>query len=656
MPVKKRNSIATVTFLILAAAYGYEARQEDPGERFVTNRESPVTLTLPLEEDAFSFAVFGDRTGGPADGVKILAQAVDDVNAIGPDLVMTVGDLIEGYNTTEPWMKQMREFKGIMSELDCEWFPVAGNHDIYWRGDDRPASQHDENYEAHFGPLWYAFRHKSSWFIVLYTDEGNPETGEKNFNKPDCQNMSPEQFAWLEETLIRTKDAEHVFVFLHHPRWKGGKYGDDWQRVHKRLVQAGNVSAVFAGHIHAMTYDGVQDGIEYFTLATVGGWEESNVPEAGFLHQFDLVTVRKDGIDIASIPVGGVTDPRTITTETAHAAKRVYDKLAPRFKGKLRPCSDSPAREKVTVKLQNPVSRRVNVTLAVEGDPRRPAYPDHVHFVMRGGESLERSFEFVRGPDAVMDAAYRLPQLVISAEYMAEDARINIPARRFAFPASTIGLKAPAVSDVQHSLILDGDDASYAAVPSASLKLPDGAFTVEGWARFDEFKSRQGFLAKTESSDYGIFVGGGKATFFVHLDGRYASAEAEEASLPLAKWTHLAGVFDGEELRLYAGGKLVASKRASGKRKFNKFPLIIGGDVSNKGVGTSVMKGRVDEVRVSRIARYSGKSFRPERRFESDAETALLLHMDGASGPWLFDASSDAAHATLHGNASVGRE
>src|SRR5690606_27532119 len=39
-------------------------------ERFVTNREG-APLTLPIEEDAFFFVVFGDRTGGPADGVAV---------------------------------------------------------------------------------------------------------------------------------------------------------------------------------------------------------------------------------------------------------------------------------------------------------------------------------------------------------------------------------------------------------------------------------------------------------------------------------------------------------------------------------------------------------------------------------------------------------
>ncbi len=281
--------------------------------RFITNRSSKVDLPLPTEEDAFVFGVFGDRTGGPPEGIRFLKQAVKDTNLFEPDLVMTVGDLIQGYNTTESWIPQMKEYKSVMSKLICPWFPVAGNHDIYWRGPNKPAGEHESNYEMHFGPLWYAFQHKKCWFIVLYSDEGNPATGLKAIHEPESQKMSPEQFEWLNETLKKTKDAMHVFVFLHHPRWIGKNYGDDWDKVHRALVKSGNVSAVFGGHIHRMRYDGPRDGIEYVTLATVGGGQSGIAPKAGFLHQFHLVTVRKQQIAMACLPVGQAMNVRAIT-------------------------------------------------------------------------------------------------------------------------------------------------------------------------------------------------------------------------------------------------------------------------------------------------------------------------------------------------------
>ena len=209
-----------------------------------TSRESAQVMpSVPVEEDMFTFVVFGDRTGGPAEGISVLAQAVQDTNLIEPDLVMTVGDLIQGYNTREAWVLQAAQFRSVMDELICPWFPVAGNHDVYWRGEGRPPEEHEGDYEAWFGPLWYAFDHKDCRFIVLYTDEGNPETGVRSFGDPDSQRMSDAQKSWLRQTLHESKDMNHVFVFCHHPRWRGGQYGDDWENVHQMFVDAGNVLA-----------------------------------------------------------------------------------------------------------------------------------------------------------------------------------------------------------------------------------------------------------------------------------------------------------------------------------------------------------------------------------------------------------------------------
>ncbi|MEX1024459.1 MAG: metallophosphoesterase [Planctomycetota bacterium] len=313
-----------VTLLVALCASAPAAAQAG----IVTDRPQHAPLRLPADESAFTFAVFGDRTGGPAEGVRVLEQAVRDVNLVGPDLVMTVGDLVQGYNQTPEWLVQMAEFKSIMDDLACPWFPVAGNHDIYWRGARKPAGEHEANYERHFGPLWYAFEHKDAWFIVLFTDEGDPATGTKSFNDPDAQRMSPAQFEWLATTLERAAMARHVFLFVHHPRWIEARYGEDWRRVHALLVETGNVRAVFGGHIHHMRADPA-DGIDYFALATVGGHQDGIAPKGGFVDQYHLVTVRDERIDVAAYPVGAALDPRQLTGELVEELRLLHRKLTP---------------------------------------------------------------------------------------------------------------------------------------------------------------------------------------------------------------------------------------------------------------------------------------------------------------------------------------
>jgi hypothetical protein len=70
-----------------------------------TTRKSEMVLPLPKEEGVFHFLIYGDRTGGPPEGLQILRQAVKDSNMLDPDLVMTVGDLVPGYCAADKWLE-----------------------------------------------------------------------------------------------------------------------------------------------------------------------------------------------------------------------------------------------------------------------------------------------------------------------------------------------------------------------------------------------------------------------------------------------------------------------------------------------------------------------------------------------------------------------
>jgi hypothetical protein len=139
----------------------------------------------------------------------------------------------------------------------------------------------------------------------------------------------------------------------------------------------------------------------------------------------------------------------------------------------------------------------------------------------------------------------------------------------------------------------------------------------------------------------------------VHADGKwFDSRMPAEQSLKPGKAYHLAGVYDGDQLRLYIDGKPVNNVRVEGAIKFEGDPVTIGADTTPGGE-VNTMRGWVDEVRISDTARYKAESFTPASRHATDDHTMLLLHMDRDQHGYLYDASGRKAHVTLRAPAEV---
>src|SRR6185436_2930833 len=120
-------------------------------------------------------------------------------------------------------------------------------------------------------------------------------------------------------------------------------------------------------------------------------------------------------------------------------------------------------------------------------------------------------------------------------------------------------------------LVLDGKGACV-ELPAAKMLLPDGPFTIECWLRGDDFHGRRAIVAKTEQSEFGLFGSDGQLDFLAFVGDRYAAAKSGKAVLVPGQWHHVAGVFDGSEVRCYLDGKLLATDKGSGARKTNKLP------------------------------------------------------------------------------------
>jgi hypothetical protein len=625
-----------------------------------TSRSGSRLLTVPDDKESFQFLIYGDRTGGQPEGLKVLAQAVRETNLLAPDFVMTVGDLLNGYtDNSGKWQREADEYLSVMKPLKMPWFPVAGNHDIYWRGSNRPPEEHEGDFERNFGPLWYWFEHKGCGFISLYTDEGDSSKGAKDFTKAAQTQMSPVQLAWLEKSLGEMKHLKQVFVFMHHPRWIVETYpGTNWGAVHQLLVAAKNVRAVFAGHIHRLHYGGKRDGIEYFALAATGASMPGVYPGAGYLHHMNLVTVRPtENYAVSILPVGQVLDHRFFTPERQEDIE-LARKLSPQvLSPRLAIGENGLGGGVVELVFTNPCQQAVELSLTPKMETTEWFFaPERLSFTLQPGETRRVQQTVVR-----VEPGFRgrlsMPSLEMTTEYLelgepsgeilSAGARVPLPTRHITLHAGLRELPTEFHAVPQENQVLAVDGASAFRVDMAPSELPDGPFTLEAWVNPSEVQLAS-FLGKTEQADYALDLQENVPGFHVFLGGKYASATAEGPAVLPNVWTHLAGVFTGKELLLFVNGKQAARVPAEGKRTSTGLPLYLGAEPNAKGQPNRFLKGLLDEVRLSSVARYTA-DFTPEKRHTRDAQTVHLFHCDKLLGPFLPSDSSSGSYATPAG-------
>ncbi|MEK6250243.1 MAG: metallophosphoesterase, partial [Planctomycetales bacterium] len=148
------------------------------------------------DPNRFQIAILTDRTGGHRPGIWM--KAVESVNLLGPDFVVSVGDLIEGYTKDETQIqKEWQEFLGFIDKMDMKFFFVAGNHDL-----SNPVMH--KIWRERFGPKWYSFDYKNVHFICLCSED-------PNFR------ISDEQLDWLETDLAESTESRWTLVFIPKP-------------------------------------------------------------------------------------------------------------------------------------------------------------------------------------------------------------------------------------------------------------------------------------------------------------------------------------------------------------------------------------------------------------------------------------------------------
>jgi len=191
------------------------------------------------DPDEFQFAVLGDRGGG-ASPLGTYERAMEQLNWMRPEFVMSVGDFVEGYTTVQEEMdEQWEEFEDIVAKLEMPFFHVRGNHDI-----NMPLTR--QAWTERRGPQYYSFRYRDVLFIALDTEDAErpmPENMEEDiatYNRlkkesqekamafiiewmktPEAQEafghaakveFPEEQRAWFKKVLAENTDVRWTFV------------------------------------------------------------------------------------------------------------------------------------------------------------------------------------------------------------------------------------------------------------------------------------------------------------------------------------------------------------------------------------------------------------------------------------------------------------
>ena len=327
----------------------------------LATEKKPWTQEPVFGTGNYKFVVLPDKKGGEENGV--FETAIDEINRISPDFVITVGDLIEGFVSDVKYAVPMwDDIIERLGRLDAPFFFVGGNHDL------TNQTMTDE-FVRRFGTSYYSFSVGPDLFLALDSEEHHG------------RNVSPEQVEYFRKVLDGWS-GRHIYVFMHSPLWYPKNHGG-YEEIDAMLH--GHQYTVFSGHTHMYYYE-VRGGMEYYVLATAGGESGMRGPEVGEVDHYMLVTAREGKPAIANIPVGTMLPNDLVNPKTA---ARVEMMLSGRYLKVPYLNFDEAAPAEFTFDLTacNPLEQDMLFKMDIPSVKGMEFIPSHLETVLAGGET-----------------------------------------------------------------------------------------------------------------------------------------------------------------------------------------------------------------------------------------------------------------------------
>jgi len=308
-------------------------------DKFTTDKRPWFGDLKPTTTGDFSFAVVGDRCGITTPG--IFEKGLEIVQALKPDFVLSVGDLVEGYwNNEDEAHEEWDYVDHLLEKLELPFFHVVGNHDY---GNETMVKVWRERK----GFEYYGFRYHDELFLFVNTEESpgalpgdflevfrkvtedvkrEPEKSKEhaqeffnqmmsNASKEDLEkgnlhlpNITDEQLAFFENVLKENEDVNQTFVLMHKPSWKT----NDTQFLRLEDLLKNRKYTMFAGHLHQLEVM-KRNGNDHIQMGRTGAcWHGEGV---GSIDHLLLVTVKNGETNFKVIELNGVSTLEKFTMD-----------------------------------------------------------------------------------------------------------------------------------------------------------------------------------------------------------------------------------------------------------------------------------------------------------------------------------------------------
>ncbi|MGQ9621634.1 MAG: metallophosphoesterase family protein [Bacteroidales bacterium] len=262
----KRNfqaSVIFITIIMMLLQVLYSCRKKDSNDSFSFVFMTDIHITY-------------ERNAVP--GFK---KAIEEVNKLKPDFVITGGDLVmdalgQRYTFADSLYNLYSE---TVSDIKATVYNSMGNHELYGiyrrSGADRSNPEYGEKmFEKRIGKSYYSFEHKGWKFFVLNSVE---DTGQDKY----IGFIDNVQMDWIKAELQKTDTLTPLVVVTHMPfitvnsqvyRYSTAPNDSGLVVVNSKevlnLFRRHNLKLVLQGHLH-MVEEIYIDGIRFITGGAV---------------------------------------------------------------------------------------------------------------------------------------------------------------------------------------------------------------------------------------------------------------------------------------------------------------------------------------------------------------------------------------------------